>query len=251
VIVTVGAFRAHGQDAFNRWAGWAAVAAVPLAAFTIVLASLDRRERRVGRDRAWREQVCRLLVQGSPLGLPRLSEVPDDQLGATPTRYSIDGRAPYMARPDADGEIRRLLALPGPPYPFVVVWGTIKAGKSRTPAEALRASFADDPVVVLPVDALSLCEAARLGVDQLEGRRRAVVVLDDLDAAGLESLTAEVLTAVRGWAVIAATMTAERRAEVLSTSGGRRGDCACSACGGVRRVRAGRRGTGRGRAERS
>ena len=37
VVVTVGALRAHGVDAFNRWVGWATVAAVPVAAIGVVL----------------------------------------------------------------------------------------------------------------------------------------------------------------------------------------------------------------------
>ena len=39
VIVTVGALRAHGDAAFNRWVGWATVAAVPVAAAGVVLAA--------------------------------------------------------------------------------------------------------------------------------------------------------------------------------------------------------------------
>ena len=37
VVVTAGALRAHGDAAFNRWVGWATVAAVPLAAVGVVL----------------------------------------------------------------------------------------------------------------------------------------------------------------------------------------------------------------------
>jgi hypothetical protein len=37
VVVTAGALRAHGDAAFNRWVGWATVAAVPLGAIGIVL----------------------------------------------------------------------------------------------------------------------------------------------------------------------------------------------------------------------
>jgi len=102
----------------------------------------------------------------------------------------------------------------------VIVWGTTKAGKSRTLAEALRASFPHDTPVILPRGAQALAELARLGLDKLVDRRPAIVVLDDLDPAGLESLTTDVLEIVRGYAVIAATMTAQRRAEVLSTGGG-------------------------------
>ena len=191
----------------------------------------DKRDQRVERERERREQAARqakvqlgqidrLLRRGSSAGLPRLSELPDDLLGVTPTRYSKKGNAPYVPRRAADQTIRGLLGQPGPPYPFVVVWGTTKTGKSRTLSEALRATFDDDPVVVLPLDGQALPELTRLGVSGLVEHRPAVVVLDDLDPAGLEALTAEVLDMVRGWAVIAATMTAQRRADVLATGGG-------------------------------
>ena len=37
VVVTVGALRAHGDAAFNRWVGWATIAALPVAAAGVVL----------------------------------------------------------------------------------------------------------------------------------------------------------------------------------------------------------------------
>jgi TolA-binding protein len=163
------------------------------------------------------KQIDWLLSRGSSAGLPRLSELGDDLLGATPTRYSIEGNAPYVPRPTDDEAIRRMLRQPGPAYPFVIVWGTTKAGKSRTLAEALRATFGGDVVVVLARDGRALAELARLGVRELVDHRPAIVVLDDLDPARLEALTAEVLDLIRGWAVIAATMTAQRRADVLTT----------------------------------
>src|ERR1022692_201553 len=180
-----------------------------LLALSILLAVaghiVKRLDRAAEQVRRRREQVDRLLTRGSSGRLLRLSELADDVLGATPTRYSIEGDAPYAARGGADEKIRGLLAAPGPPYPFVIVWGTTKAGKSRTLAEALRAAFAHDPTVVLPRDGQALAELARLGVENLVDNRPAVVVLDDLDPAGLEALTAEVLDLVRGWAVIAVT----------------------------------------------
>jgi len=137
-------------------------------------------------ERARRQQVDQLLTQGSAERLPRLSDVSNDVLGATPTRYSIEGAAPYVARNEADGAIRSLLAKPGPPYPFVIVWGTTKAGKSRALAEALRAMFTDNPAVVVPRGGgQALAELARLGIDGLVKHCPAVVVLDNLDPAGL------------------------------------------------------------------
>jgi hypothetical protein len=99
----------------------------------------------------------------------------------------------------------------------VLVWGTTKAGKSRTLAEALHATFTNDPAVVVPRGGQALAELARLRLEDLVEHRPAVVVLDDLDPAGLDALTPDVLGEVRGWAVIAATMTAQRRDDVVKT----------------------------------
>ncbi len=41
-VVITGAIRAHGNAAFNRWVGWATVAAVPIAALGIVLVVVDK-----------------------------------------------------------------------------------------------------------------------------------------------------------------------------------------------------------------
>lgn len=124
-----------------------------------------------------------------------------------------------MRRAEADAAIRRMLHSAGPPYPFVIVWGTTKAGKSRTLAEALRATFTDDPAVIVPRGGQALAELARHGIDGLLGDKPAVVVLDDIDPAGLGALTAEVLGLVRSWALIAATMTAKRRSDVETSDG--------------------------------
>jgi tetratricopeptide (TPR) repeat protein/type II secretory pathway pseudopilin PulG len=207
------------------------VALVLSVVFPVAGQIVDKRDQRADREReqleqaalrgqAQLEQIDRLLALGSSAGLPRLSEVPDDLLGVTPTRYSNEGNDPYVPRQAADQAIRDLLSQPAPPYPFAIVWGTTKTGKSRTLAEALRATVNGDPVVVVLRDTQALPEVTRLGISRLVDDRPAVVVLDDLDPAGLEALTAEVLNMVRGWAVIAATMTAQRRAEVLTTSSG-------------------------------
>jgi hypothetical protein len=177
---------------------------------------------RVRQEQARRELVDRLLQSGSAAKLPRLSELTDVDLGATQTRYSMDNRAPYVPRVDADEKVRRLLVNSGPPYPFVLLWGTTKAGKSRTLAEALRAVLAADSVVILPNDERALAELARLGVEDYIDRRPAVVVLDNVDPSGLENLTTQVLDMVRDWAVIAATMTSQRRADVLKSGSQKR-----------------------------
>ena len=181
---------------------------------------MEGRERSAEGNAHREVQIERLLAKGSARQLPRLSELTDDMLGATPTRYSINDRAPYVERPVADEMIRALLATPGPPYPFVIVWGDTKAGKSRTLAEALRGLFTRDscdPMVVLPYDGAGLAELSRLKLTLPEDGTPALVVMDDLAPADLEALTSDVLDQVTGWAIIAATMTAQRRAEVLKT----------------------------------
>ena len=199
-------------------------------AFPVVGRMVEQRDRAAEREQqrlklateqeqTRRGQAAQLLVQGSTTGLPLLSDLADDVLGATPTRYSIEGVAPYVARPEADQKIRNLLSAPGPPYPFVIVWGTTKAGKSRTLAEALRATFTHETRVVLPTGCRALAKLVQLGLDDLVDSRPAVVVLDDVDPAGLEALTPDVLGLLRSWAVVAATMTARRRAQVLASGG--------------------------------
>jgi tetratricopeptide (TPR) repeat protein len=179
----------------------------------------ERRNRAIEQKQVELERIGKLIARGSSKQLPRLSELADDSFGVTPTRYSIAGQSPYIARRKEDDGIRSLLAIPGPPYPFVIVWGTTKVGKSRTLTEAIRAVFHDDSVVVLPRDALSLAEISRFGMESLVQSPPAVVVLDDLGPAGLEALTGDVLDSVRKWGVIAATMTAQRRADAYKTGG--------------------------------
>src|SRR5580692_4945048 len=42
IIVTVGAFRAHSDNGFNRWVGWATIWALVVAAAGVVLALWDK-----------------------------------------------------------------------------------------------------------------------------------------------------------------------------------------------------------------
>ncbi|MER6514672.1 tetratricopeptide repeat protein [Nonomuraea sp. NPDC001636] len=168
-------------------------------------------------SRQQEQRIASLLASGYPGRLPALKELGDEQFGATPTRYTRSGNAPYIPRSPDDEKIRAALATPGPPFPFVLVWGPTKAGKSRILAEALRATLPDHTQVLNPVNGQALAELAHLGLPFTDGP--ALVYLDDLTVADLEALTAGVLDIVTGRAVLAATMTAKRRSQVL-TSGG-------------------------------
>jgi hypothetical protein len=42
VVVTVGAFRAHNDEAFNRWVGWATIWALVVGAIGVLLVVWDK-----------------------------------------------------------------------------------------------------------------------------------------------------------------------------------------------------------------
>ena len=128
-----------------------------------------------------------------------------------------------VTRPMCPGRAMTPLSAPCWPLPGLRIrsWWcgeTLSRGKSRTVAEALRAVFvreSGDPVVVLPKDGAALAELSRIGLPVPDDGAPAIVLLDDLAPADLEALTPDVLDQVTSWAVIAATMTARQRNDVL------------------------------------
>jgi tetratricopeptide (TPR) repeat protein len=143
--------------------------------------------------------------------LPRLSEVSDGELGPTETRYTASGDAPYVERLAVDGKLQNALAEIGPPYPFVLVVGRSKSGKSCTAVQAARTVFAEtDPPIILPINGEAL---VRLVAEDLlfdEVQEPALVWLDDVTVVDLQHLTGSVLHRVGEWAVIVGTITAAR-----------------------------------------
>ncbi|MGW4967268.1 tetratricopeptide repeat protein, partial [Nonomuraea sp. NPDC004186] len=198
----------------------AILALVVLLAFSIVLPLVghraeEKRRRREEQDEHSR-QVNALLAAGTQGNLPRLQDVTNEQLGATPTRYTRQGSAPYIVRSTDDAQLRNLLGQPGPPYPFVLVWGPTKAGKSRILAEAVRATLPAHTQVLVPLGGQQLAELTQLGLP-IAGDEPGLVVLDDLTPADLEALTTVVLDTVLERALLVATMTAKRRRAVLAS----------------------------------
>jgi tetratricopeptide (TPR) repeat protein len=177
----------------------------------------ERRRIAEGRQ-TYTERIATLLAHGSGSHLPRLEQVTLEGFGATPTRYTRTGNAPYIPRSPDDEQLRTILKISGPPYPFVLVWGPTKAGKSRVLAEALRAAFPTDTQVLIPASGPALAELAHLGLP-FTPEAPILVYLDDLTVADLEALTASVLDTVAARGVLAATMTAERRSQVLASGG--------------------------------
>ncbi|MEY9995248.1 tetratricopeptide (TPR) repeat protein [Streptomyces sp. V4I8] len=155
-------------------------------------------------------ELLRLTASGRP---PVLGELTDTELGVAPPLPGAD--AGYIARGDFDEEMRSMLSLDGPPYPYVLAYGEDRAGKTRSAVEALRAEFAADTPVLIPHTAAALsrlrsCAQAlgRLGTP-------AVLWLDDLAEADLEGLTPELLDWLSGWAVTAGTISARRCGAIL------------------------------------
>jgi tetratricopeptide (TPR) repeat protein len=181
----------------------------------------EQRHRRVELAAQWRAQVRRLLREYPNDMLPRLSQLTDAKLGTTPTRHTEDGTASYVPRPGPDARLREALPCTTAPYPFVLLVGDSKSGKSRTAVEAARKAFGElDPPVILARDGEAVAELTqldpRLPIDPVP----ALVWLDDLSASDLNSLTGTVLDALAQQSAVVATITTARWNEVLHSSTG-------------------------------
>lgn len=175
------------------------------------------REKRAKAEQEWRAQVSKLLrVAPSEGRLPRLSELTDAQLGVTPTRYTLASIAPYLARPEADAALDTLITRAGPPWPFILLFGNSKAGKSRTIVEAARRNWKSVQVIA-PKDGAALAELALLEPELPIDDAPALVWLDDLEAADLEQLTDAVFNALLDKAFVVATITASRYNDIQRT----------------------------------
>ena len=158
-------------------------------------------------------------AESGPVELPHLSELGDAELGPTPTQYSSRGRPPYVKRPATDTRLAALLNADGPPYSFVIVVGPAKAGKSRTALEAVRTSFGRrDPFVFVPDDGAELAAMMRSDPQLPPDRQPWVVWMDDITAADLAHMSADVVDRVELQGVLIATMTQERWHQVSNST---------------------------------
>ena len=200
---------------------WAVPVALVLTVVGVVSGAMgkasDWREKRAHAAREWRAEATSLLRLPIRSGrLPRLAELGDVELGVTPTRYTASVEDEYVGRPTADALLRKVLACTESPFPFVVLHGDSKAGKSRTMIEAARHVWPHAPTVV-PVDGQALAELTRLEPPLPLETSPAVVWLDDVSAADLDALTVTVLDAWSSRALIAATMTTMGYRNVMRT----------------------------------
>lgn len=196
--------------------GILAVAFLGLASLMLLMAArillVDRREQKRETRRVWRGRVGELLRETSEYGvLPKLSELPDGAFGISPSRYSEFGDTPYVPREAADRRLEYALGSTDQPYPFVLLVGETKAGKSRSALEAVRAVYGGrNPAVVLPKNGQALLDLARLSPRIPIDPAPAVVWLDDVDGPVLDHLSAEVVEELTSWAVIVGTIPAAR-----------------------------------------
>jgi tetratricopeptide (TPR) repeat protein len=223
-LTAIGALWMRLADKQHRLTVQLVVGSVVLAVVGFLSAAVGRvaelREKRARQVADWQATVRRLIREFPDGRLPPLSTLPDEAMGPTPTRYTLEGHAPYVKRPTADDRLTALLGASGPPFPFVVVVGRSKAGKSRTAVQAARSLWASqDPVVVVPENGEALAVLMRLDPPLQLEPGSGVVWLDDLTAADLVHLSSDVLDAVTQKAPLIATMTDERWDQVRNSSG--------------------------------
>ena len=197
---------------------------VPFVAFTVagVVATgfvkwAEFREKREKAQQEWRAQVVNLLRIAPRDGrMPRLSELADDKLGATATRYTMTGNAPYVARPETEKALTQLFERTGPPWPFILLHGHSKAGKSRTLTEITRRHF-EHAQVIAPKDGKALAALAQLEPELPLDGLPALIWLDDIIADDLGECTDAVLDTLLSRALIVGTSTTGRYHDIQRT----------------------------------
>jgi hypothetical protein len=128
VVVIVGAIRAHGDAAFNRWVGWATIDALPFTAIGIVLVLLEKISR--VRETDPRKTGAPLNVH-APRGIPVSDHHAQTDLGqpsvTAPVRHQTHAPAPRpsSARIPADPAGRPACLERG-----ITLWGPIASGKT-------------------------------------------------------------------------------------------------------------------------
>ncbi|MCX4429642.1 SEL1-like repeat protein [Streptomyces mirabilis] len=157
------------------------------------------------------------LAMGTWRELPRLAEVTDQELGASPNRYSERGVAPYVPRPELDAELDALLAESARPFAVLLVWGRTKSGKTRTAVEALRRNLPGHTRVIMPALSAEMPEGFLEQISEIPDGP-AVVWLDDPDVSQLARLDRARLAQVRNVAVVVITMSARSRAALYDTT---------------------------------
>lgn len=151
--------------------------------------------------------------------VPTLTELSDEALGATPTRYSEEGTAPYVPRPVVDNHLRSKLRERQRPYPFVILVGDSKSGKTRAAIESARSALDETTSILIAKDGKSLEILANASAENSLLSTPTLVWLDDLTAITLNHLTGTTLLSITQWAMIVGTMTWQRYNQIIHSQG--------------------------------
>jgi hypothetical protein len=197
---------------------YACPAAVAVARWPELLLPLTRRRSVEQRHRRLAELLRRPPVQNGRL--PAVAEVDPHEVGASPTRYSIEGRASYVPRPGQDRRLRSLLTA----EPVVLVVGPATSGKSRTAYEAAAAVWGEAGFVQPKARPYAVRDLLDLDADAPLDPGRLLIWLDDLDdylaeAGGLDVTTLQRAADRVPPAVVVATIRDEGHRQLRQSRG--------------------------------
>jgi Tfp pilus assembly protein PilF len=156
-----------------------------------------------------------LLRTGSEV--PRLGELSDEDLGVPATSKRTHR---YIPRRDFDDEFAAAMADAAAPYPYLMVYGDLRAGKTSSAIAGVRAALPAQTVVLVPKNGQALAGLVRLEALPKFTDSPALIWLDDVAAVDLEALSVTMLDQLTTWAAVVGTITAERCAQILDTASG-------------------------------
>ncbi|MBA2344358.1 MAG: tetratricopeptide repeat protein [Rubrobacter sp.] len=192
---------------------WLFVILYALAAlFGVIALMVGLRKKRDEENRAWVQEVTGYLTLGPGRSgwLPRVSEVSPYRLGTSRSTYAPDDthrNDPYVHR-EVDARLREVIS--SHEFPFVIIVGDSKAGKSRTAFEAILAELPGAALIV-PTNVEAIDKLFSLDPPLDLHPAPAVLWLDDLDEATLGALTPGLLDRLDSEVIVVASMTSERR----------------------------------------
>jgi lipopolysaccharide biosynthesis regulator YciM len=180
--------------------------------YTLLEQAMERTEA----ERAARLKA--LLAEFSVLPADQIRRPPFHTLGELAESWdSRPGPAggEYLPRADFDEELRAALVPSPAPYPFLLVYGDDRAGKSTSAWKAVVETVDSRVKVLVPRDGSALAALAAADGPPAVVTGSALIWADGLTAADLDRLTPEKLDRLAGTAVIVATISADECAAIL------------------------------------
>jgi tetratricopeptide (TPR) repeat protein len=172
-------------------------------------------------EQAESDQATRLkslLAEFSVLPADQISRPPFHTLGELTANW---GNQPgpaggeYLLRAAFDEELRAALTPPAPPYPFLLVYGDDRVGKSTSAWTAVAETVDPQTKVLVPRDGSTLADLAAAADAPAIMTGPTLIWADGLTASDLDHLTRETLDRLAGTALIVATISAEDCAAIL------------------------------------